>query len=156
MAGEELEAQIRDTMRAAFSQSLHEICAKETLEAKDVDWLVLLMTEVKDKMQNLTPNRGDIRASIESSIDVDLIRQMLTHNACEAGDFRDLVRFVFCHLKKVCAPSQDAQVEEATSKILVCDNFKEAFPVFIIESNQIMDDIRKLAAEFYKKNHDQS
>lgn len=145
----QMEEQIKNTMFKAMRNLLKErVNVNSKLDEKDVDWLVSLCTELKIRMNNLTPSRRDLHIELENAIDVKLIRQMLLHDAFDKEEARKIVDFIFERLKLLCAPSEDAKVAQLHTIVLTCTDFGEQVSSLIIESNMIIDDIERMVAHF--------
>jgi len=71
-----------------------------------------LLRELVDRLNALTPHRGDFHEQLERAIDVPLARQMLLHGAADVGDVRGLVEVVHERLRQLVAPVQDSDVED--------------------------------------------
>ena len=68
--------QIARAMRKAMHEQIAATAEKETLTEADADWLASLLSELRDRMNNLTPSRADLHAELQSGLDVDLARQV--------------------------------------------------------------------------------
>ena len=150
-----LQMQIKETIFKAMQDLLEKNVNNDKLNAKDIDWLISLCSELKTRINKLTPSRKDLHTQLNSAVDVQLIKQMLENNAFETKDAIDLINFVFEHrLKKLCAPCQDEKVAEVHEKILNCENFGKQISYLIMESNIIIDEIEKLHTEFMQGSID--
>ncbi|GJD06592.1 hypothetical protein Gasu2_09990 [Galdieria sulphuraria] len=77
-----------------------------------------LVQSLKMKLVSLLPQKSNanidvIRSSLDSSFDLELIEQMLKHDAFSARDFQGLLQLVANVLKNVQAPHQDQYVERS-------------------------------------------
>ncbi len=148
-----LATQIRDTMRVAMKDLLTDTFKKENLETKDLEWIKQLCVEIIQRINQLTPNRGDLHQQLESSIDVELIIQMLKHSAIEVSDFVQILNVTFGRLKLLCAPSQDIDIDNTKHKILQQPTIAISIANYIFESNRIIDEIEDLHRDFKTKTN---
>ena len=148
-----LATQIRDTMRVAMKDLLTDTFKKEKLETKDLAWIKELCIEIIQRINQLTPNRTDLHQQLESSIDVELIIQMLNHSAIEISDFVQILNVTFDRLKLLCAPSQDIDIDNTKNNILQQPTLSESIVNYILESNRIIDEIEDLYRDFKTKTN---
>jgi hypothetical protein len=113
-----LHHQIEEAMRGVMYDMVATTVAKETLTEADADWLASLLAELRDRLNALTPNRPDFHAELARSLDVPLARQMLLHGAADESDVIRLVEVVHDRLKMMCAPVQDADVDDMRAACL--------------------------------------
>ncbi len=144
-----MEQQIKDTFYKAMSDMLNEAVQNEKMSEKDVKWLVDLYTELRDRINNLTPNRPDLHAELAMQMDIDLLKQMLLNSAFDAHDFEQMVDCVFSRLLMLCAPVQDSKIKELKMQIITCE-FPHAISMLIFKVNEILDEICDLKKKFYE------
>ncbi len=106
-----LETQVREAMRKAMRSLLRQTFAKEALTAADLAWLRRLCVELRERIDALTPHRADLQCQLHEQFDVDLLMQMLEHDAASAADIAGVATVVIERLAMLCAPCQDADVE---------------------------------------------
>lgn len=114
--------QVALAMRRAMHEQIAATAGKSALTEADADWLSKLLSELRDRINALTPHRADLHAELAASLDVDLARQMLLHGAAELSDVHGLVGTVVGRLRQLCAPAQDAEVEEMRTAALAEPN----------------------------------
>jgi len=145
-----LEEQIKNTFYKAMEDSLENIINSTEVTDEDIDWLVRLCTELKDRINALTPRRKDLHEQMNKALDVTLLHQMMRHAAFERGDLDGIVNVVFDRLLMLCAPSQTSDIERLKENIMN-ETFGKAVAIMILQCNKIIDDIEKLTNEFLKQ-----
>ena len=111
-----LEQQIKDQMKKSFADLIQSTFSKSSLDEKDIEWIGSLCVELKTRINGLTPSRGDLHADLETKFDIELLKQMLRHNACEIDDVRPLVSTLQSRISMLCAPVQDQEVKKYLTK----------------------------------------
>ena len=144
-----LKQQIKNTFYKAMEDSLEHIINSQKISSEDIDWLVRLCTELKNRINGLTPRRKDLHEELNKALDVTLLDQMLRHAAFDRGDLDGIVNVVFDRLLRLCAPSQNAHIEELKDKI-VHANFGKAVGIMILECNKIVDEIEEMTKAFFQ------
>jgi hypothetical protein len=148
-----MEEQLKNTMFKAMRDILKErVNATSKLDKKDVDWLVSLCKELKSRINDLTPSRGDLHVELDKAVDVELIQQMLLNDAFDKDEARKMVDFIFERLKLLCAPSEDAKIAQLHINVLTCTDFGEQISSLIIESNMIIDTIERMVETLKKQS----
>lgn len=139
---DEMEMQIR----AAFLKAMSDLLQRSASEMKneDIEWFLTLCEELKSRINDLTPSRHDLHSELDSSIDIVLLRQMLTNSAFEKRDAEQLVNIIFGRLKSLCAPVQDNKVQLVHVEILNMDNLGQQISTLIMKANMIIDEIEEL------------
>lgn len=145
---EALEKQINLNMKKAFSNLLREICSKDKLDAKDIDWILSLCVELKDRINRLTPRRTDLHKELERSFDIGLIKQMLEYNVLEMNDLPSIIDILEFRIENLCAPIQDEHVKKTFSRIRSSKKIAETVELIILELNKILDVIYSLNTQF--------
>lgn len=148
----ELHEQIKTTFYDVMKQSLEQMIETQNFTNENIDWLVRLCTEIKDRLNRLTPRRIDLHAQLSKSMDTELIEQMLKHAAFEHCDLEHLVCCIFDRIDILCAASQDKKAKALKAKILTEGNFGKAVSLLIMETNVLIDEIEELAAHSTKKH----
>lgn len=111
-----IKEQVETTYKKAYWDKL-----KEDMNNKNYDSLLLTLEEIRARIALLTPNRIDIHQSIAEYIDVELIKQMLEHDAMDNKFVTGLVNYIITTLKNLEAPIQNIKTEtwrEETLKLL--------------------------------------
>ena len=127
-------------MRRAMRDVLKETFKKPKLDAHDVDWIKRLLEELCQRVNALSGN-PKLAEEFNRAFDVQLMVQMLEH---EAFDPEEQVRYadiLFERLLKSCAPVQDRRVEQAQQRA----RGGKDMGWLICEANAIIDDIELLA-----------
>ena len=144
-------AQVEDTYKRAFFDLLKERTASNP---PDYEWLTRLYGEIRAKLTKLLKRDSQLRKEIESSMDCDLFRQMISNNAFNPEDFYKLIRYVFEKCKQLGSPARDSETDAKLQEIIsFVDSGKATFatlvPLFIKNANECLDliyeDIRKFS-----------
>ena len=147
----DLENQIKDTFKRSMKNMLTEISNKDTLSERDVDWLVRLLDEIRQRINNLTPNRRDLQDDFNKNFDLVLIRQMLEHSAIENEDIAGLIRAVCARLQMLCAASQDQHLKNLAFKYSSFSTLGALFSEFVFDINEFIDEIEHLHKSFLSR-----
>ena len=67
--------------------------------------------EIKMRLKNLTPNRGDLHKIMDEVIDVNFIGQMISNNVYSLEEYHKLVHFIIDKIETLQAPSEDADTK---------------------------------------------
>jgi len=105
----------RDQFRDLLNRALEEGAAKEQALMKER--FGDLVQNLKMKLVSLLPQKSSadvdaVRSSLEYAFDMDLIAQMLNHDAFSSRDVKGLIQVVVDVLKHIQAPYQDEYVEK--------------------------------------------
>jgi len=82
------------------------------------DRIAVLLTEIRDRLKQLIPNRSDMQAQLERSLDVDFIRQMIHFNSFDTESFFRVFEVIWTHIKNFGAASAEAEWEEWRQQIM--------------------------------------
>lgn len=82
------------------------------------DRIATLLTEIRNRLVALVPNRPDVQRSIESSFDVEFISQMIQFNSFDAASFQSLFNTIWTHLKNFGAAAAEAEWSEWREQML--------------------------------------
>lgn len=82
------------------------------------DRIVTLLTEIRDRIKELVPNRSDVQAEVDRSLDVDFIRQMIEFGSFDSEAFFQVFNVIWTYLKTFGAAAAEAEWEEWRQSIL--------------------------------------
>tara|TARA_B100001057_G_scaffold440033_1_gene473677 strand:+ start:287 stop:739 length:453 start_codon:yes stop_codon:yes gene_type:complete len=137
-----MEDQIKNTFRKAMRDKI-----KETVSSKcsieDAKWICSLLIELVSRINSLTPNRKDLHNELNSSVDIELVEQMLVHGAAEDSDLQPLCGLVLKRLGQLCAPVQDQDVNKMKEKVSETSG-AECLSVLLCEADLVLSEIEKL------------
>ena len=74
--------------------------------------LLRLIEGLRDDFLKFVPNRPDIQEEIKGGIDIDLLRNMITHDAFDKEDLYKLTTYIISLVKRFQPPVMDEKVEE--------------------------------------------
>ena len=74
------------------------------LQEGHTDQLELLLTELSNKLKQLTPSRHDIHQNIHTALDIKLIVQMVKHQCMDNTHFLKTTDFIVQHVIFMQAP----------------------------------------------------
>lgn len=114
---EEAEIVYRDEVFAVAEKAYWDSFEQE-LEEKNYKRVITLLTEIRTRLTNFTPNRGDLKNELDEYIDVELIEQMITHNAYSNNDLVSLVFYILDRILALEAPAENASTEELKNEII--------------------------------------
>jgi hypothetical protein len=89
-----IEDAITETMRMAFWDKM-----EDDIKNKDYDTVIAVLEEIRDGICELVPSRNDLHETMYEAIDIDLIKQMIQHDAIDNSYIYNLVQFIITKLK---------------------------------------------------------
>ncbi len=142
-------AQIEKTMKKAYWDKL-----KEDIENKDFSMIVSLLTDVRDMIFQLIPNRQDIREEFNGKFDLELVEQMITHNAMDVKTVYSIALMLIEYLKMLQAPIDDKDTQEWCDEItnlFYTENitYGDILPAFFSGMFQRLEKIKQQLYDFY-------
>ena len=144
---ESLQAQIKETFYKALTDLLEKEVQQSELDGKTITWLIELCEEMKIRINKFTPRSKALHNELETSIDINLLKQMLQNSAFDDNDLKQLITVIFDRLLMLCAPSQDKEIKMLKNEILKLP-FQKAIPKLILETNKIIDSIEEMCIKF--------
>jgi hypothetical protein len=103
---------VRATVLRAFRERV-----RGAVEAAENEYLVQLVTELRDRLCGLVPSRRDLHAEMNGAVNVALLTQMAEHDALRPReDFQQVFEAMFDWLQRLGAPADDAGVREQLAK----------------------------------------
>lgn len=115
-----------------------------------------LLSEIRDRLKQLVPNRQDLQATIQSGIDVDFIRQMIHFESFDGEAFLAVFNTIWTHIKNLGAAAddqawtewRDQMVEQATSGSTTWDVLlPQIFNKFLMQLDKIEEATRHFRAQ---------
>ena len=101
-----LESSIRQNMYLAFWDKL-----EEEMKNKNYETLLSILEEIRERVCDLVPSRGDLHETMYENIDIDLIKQMLSHDAMNDEYIYNIVQFIITQLKNFDCIEDDPYYE---------------------------------------------
>ncbi len=126
---ESIKQQIKETVQAAFWDMFHEELSSEPPK---YDKLVSLLIELRDIFCNLVPNRLDIHQEIHENIDIDLIKNMIEHNAFDDDNLKKLASYIVSLVKRFQPPQMDDAVNNWEQGMLEHFNREFVYSEFLV------------------------
>ncbi|KAJ6700646.1 hypothetical protein OIU74_012070 [Salix koriyanagi] len=108
-----IKAKVRETMEAAFWDSVMESMKQD--EPK-YDWVVQLVGEVRDGIQELAPERW--KHEITEAIDLDLLSQVLKSGNLDIGYCGKILEFALVTLQRLSSPAKEDEMKALHQKLL--------------------------------------
>lgn len=143
-----LEALIRHNFNRAFVDAV-----RVRLENNDWDYFLLLLSEMKQNLYSLVPNRVDLHHKLNDAVPEDLIAQMIKHNAIKPNDFRGYFSAVVTWLEPLCDEEEGKRARTLLSKLGKMEilNYAEVIPPVILEINEIVRCLQEARQKFLDK-----
>ena len=107
----------------------------------DIGWIEKLCMELRDRINGLTPSRLDLEESFKREFDVELIVQMLRHEAVDSEELKKILESVWVRLSMLCAPVHD---DEISGLLLESRSGNCSIAKMLCAANRIIDDIERL------------
>jgi len=76
-------------------------------------WLPGLVADLRDRLNDLTPESGPIRRQVQEVLDQDLIMQQVNRGMF---DLEKMFSFIVDIMKQICAPMRDQEIEGITNE----------------------------------------
>ena len=114
--------------------------------------VVTLLSEVRDRIKALVPNRSDLQDRIHAGIDVDFIRQMIHFGSFDGEAFLNVFNTIWTHIKNFGAAAddeawtqwRDSITEQATSGSTTWDVLlPQIFNKFLMQLDRIEEATRR-------------
>lgn len=144
----DLKKQIDTCMRKAMDDLLVDTMSQK-MDASQIDWIIRLLKETIDRLNNLTPSRKDLHSELKGNVDLDLIRQMMSHEAVEENDVTFLINTFYDRIQMLCAPSQDLSIAQEKKICLEKKTISEKICFLLSKTNKNIDDIKELLERFH-------
>ena len=152
---EKFETNLHDLAKAHMRYLIMEALDKNPNDTETLEWIKSLCEELSTRIKNLTPNNTKFQQEWDQNFDVDLIIQMLKHNAFEEEDCQRLVNVVFDRLARCCAPVQDEAVAHAKEVVTREIKFSSKIACMIEIAHSILEDIETLNQKFQESFQNQ-
>ena len=143
----DLKRQIDTCMRKAMDELLEDTMSQK-MDASQVEWIIRLLEETINRLNNLTPSRKDLHSELKGRVDLDLISQMMIHEAIEENDVTFLVNTFYDRIQMLCAPSQDSSIEKEKKICLEQKSISGKICFLLSKTNKNIDDIQELLKRF--------
>mgnify|MGYP001241299159 FL=1 len=141
--------QIERTMKKAYWDKL-----KEDIENDDFSMITPLLTDVRTMIFQLIPNRPDLREEFDSKIDLELVKQMITHKAMDVKTVYSIALTLIEYLKTLQAPIDDRDTQEwcdSITNLFYTENisYADILPAFFSGMFQRLEKIKQQLHDFY-------
>ena len=141
--------QIERTMKKAYWDKL-----KEDIENDDFSMITPLLTDVRTMIFQLIPNRPDLREEFDSKIDLELVKQMITHKAMDVKTVYSIALTLIEYLKTLQAPIDDRDTQEwcdSITNLFYTENisYADILPAFFSGMFQRLEKIKQQLQDFY-------
>ena len=87
--------------------------------------------EVRDKLCKLLKHRDDIKQQIRSSVDPDMIKQMIENNVFDNTEFMRVFTFITEQIKRFHSPSDDSEFENWKTGFVAMLNERKPYVVIL-------------------------
>jgi hypothetical protein len=125
---------------------------KEAIEGKEVEYVVAIIGEIRDRLKNLVPNNKKYQEALDSNIDLVLFKQELEHDVFGDKEFYQVVETFITTIKELQPPSEDADTDlikkEIQQMVEQKLSYSEAVPKIVLRLNKKIDRIYKSVAAF--------
>lgn len=127
---------------------------KHAIASKDFVYIVELIEEIINRLNNLTPNRPDLHTDLKSAVDLELIKQMLDHNAFGSNEFYQIVESFLQRIELIQAPIDKHKCDTVRLKlnnlsVTMSNNmiWADVVAPFFLDINKLIDYIYKRREE---------
>ena len=74
---------------------------QDDIKEEKYDKLLKVLNDIKTRICDLIPNRKDLHKNISDTIDTELIKQMIKHNAIDNNYIFNIIQFIITQLKNL-------------------------------------------------------
>ena len=127
------------------------ILCKTQCTHEDIAWIRGMCETLQQRVCSLLKKRADLNDAFCRSFDIDIIINMVKHNAFEYEDSNTLVLTIFDRLSMCCAPVQDEAILHAKNTLLAESHIGRKMAALFEISQHVLDDIEKINADFHTK-----
>jgi hypothetical protein len=141
MSEEKLRLQLVEAYDKAFTERV-----KQAIETKENDYIVTLIGELMERLNNLTPSRKDLHNNLRSAVDLVLIKQMLDNNAFDAAEFYKVITALLERAENIQAPADKEHTENIRRDLQSLTpemSWADAVGPFFLSLNKVIDLIEK-------------
>lgn len=130
---------------------------QDDIKEEKYDKLLKVLNDIKTRICDLIPNRKDLHKNISDTIDTELIKQMIKHNAIDNNYIFNIIQFIITQLKELDTLRDEPFYEiwrEQTNRKLMSDEPKLhiILPIFLRETFHRIDKIAFEIAAFKESN----
>ena len=149
MIDDKVYEQIEKTMKKAYWDKL-----KEDIENADFSMITSLLTDIRNMIFQLIPNRQDIREEFDGKFDLELVEQMITHKAMDVKTVYSIALMLIEYLKMLQAPIDDRDTQEWCDSITnlfytETISYSDILPAFFSGMFQRLEKIKQQLYDFY-------
>lgn len=141
---EQIEKQIRENYHKAFYDLIEENISSEK---PDLDWIILLYEEIKNRLLSYIKKNQKVRQQINEDFDVDFFKHLISNDIFDFESMIKLINSTFDWILKLQAPIHDTNTAERR-KLVLNSEPQKIVPIFIKEVHlcldQIDEDLQKL------------
>ena len=141
---EQIEKQIRENYHKSFYDLIEESINSEK---PDLDWIIRLYEEIKNRLLSYIKKNQKIRQQINEDFDVDFFKHLISNDVFDFESMTKLINSTFDWVLKLQAPIHDNSTNERR-KLVLNSETKKIVPIFIKEIhlclNQIDEYLQKL------------
>lgn len=144
---ERIQQQIKEQFHKAFYDAIAEAVSSEPPQ---VDYIVRLYTEIRDRVASMVKSTGRTYKKIHEEFDVDFFEQLLRNNVFDGNSLLGLVNTTFKWIEMLQTPARDVSTAAARQRILDAgQSMAEVVPVYIKEVHTTLDILEQDMKEFY-------
>ena len=123
----------------------------EEIDRNDYTRLYIILDEIKIRLKMFTPNRPDICHDIDTTLDVELYKQMINNNVFETDDFMKLIEYLIMKIKQYIAPVHDKEIDEWIVVLYenIGDKYSKTLPSFFEKYYSYLEITEKEVSEFH-------
>lgn len=144
---ERIQQQIKEQFHKAFYDAIAEAVSSEP---PNVEYIVRLYTEIRDRLANMVKPTGRTRQRIHDEFDVDFFKQLLENNVFDGNSLLGLVNTTFKWIEALQTPSRDEATRAAKQRVLESGTtMAEVVPVYIREAHGCLDVLEQDLKEFF-------
>lgn len=112
---------------------------RETIINNDIPMIIELIEEIIWRLCDLTPHRVDLHDSLKRTVDIELIKQMLEHNAFGSQDFYNMITGILDRIELLQAPADNYKIAELKNRL--SGNWEDVVALVFVEIHKLIDEI---------------
>ena len=144
---EGIQQQIKEQFHKAFYDAIADAVSSEPPQ---VDYIVRLYTEIRDRIASMVNPSGCTHQKIHEEFDVEFFEQLLRNNVFDGNSLLGLVNTTFKWIEMLQTPARDASTAESRQRVLEArTTMAEIVPVYIKEVHTTLDTVDQDMKEFF-------
>tara|TARA_B110001452_G_scaffold249066_1_gene236305 strand:- start:291 stop:809 length:519 start_codon:yes stop_codon:yes gene_type:complete len=146
---EQLHEQLHEQFHNAFYDTI-----KQSIETEEHGYVVLLYSEIRDRLALHVKKNGKTYQRIHEQLDVPFFEQLLSSRQFDWNSMRGLINTTYQWIHDLQMPLRDTTTEESKQRLLKSTGtMAEVVAIYIKEVHLTLDLMDRDMEDFYKNRH---